>query len=221
MKKLTFMLFLAVMLASCGVYYRQRQEDIYKVRLREVEQPENVKEQYSKSKITIFAEENETKNSYEDDFIKIIWLPALTKFSFTLENKSDNSIKIIWDEAVYIDEDNTSLKVMHSGVKYVDGEKAQPLTVIAKKTKINDLVRPVDNIYFIDNGWHTQSLFSVEKSAGKTVKILLPIQIQETINEYIFSFKINHTRITTVDTLSSKINHTRINTADNKVKEQQ
>ena len=197
MKKLTFMLFLAVMLASCGTY--QHIQDIYKVRLREVEQPENVKEQYSKSKITIFAEENETKNSYEDDFIKIIWLPGLTKFSFTLENKSDNSIKIIWDEAVYIDEDNTSLKVMHSGVKYVDGEKAQPLTVIAKKTKINDLVKPVDNIYFIDNGWHTQSLFSVEKSAGKTVKILLPIQIQETINEYIFSFKINHTRINTAD----------------------
>ena len=218
MKKLTFMLFLAVTLASCGTYYYQ--EDIFKVRLREVEQPENVKEQYSKSKITIFAEENETKNSYEDDFIKIIWLPALTKFSFTLENKSDNSIKIIWDEAVYIDEDNTSLKVTHSGVKYVDMEKAQPLTVIAKKTKINDLVKPVDNIHFSD-GWYTLPLFSAEKSDGKTVKILLPIQIQETINEYIFSFKINHTRITTVDTLSSKINHTRINTADNKVKEQQ
>ena len=182
------------------------EEDIYKVRLREVEQPENVKEQYSKSKITIIAEENETKNSYEDDFIKIIWLPALTEFSFTLENKSDISIKIIWDEAVYIDEDNTSHKVTHSGVKYEDKEKAQPLTVIAKKTKINDLVTPVDNIYFNGERWRTLSLFSVQKSAGKTVKILLPIQIQETINEYIFSFKINHTRI---------------NTADNKVKEQQ
>lgn len=203
MKKLTFMLFLAVILASCRTYY---QEDIYKVRLREVEQPENVKEQYSKSKITIFAEENETKNSYEDDFIKIIWLPALTEFSFTLENKSDNSIKIIWDEAVYIDEDNSSRKVIHSGVKYIDGEKAQPPTVIAKKTKINDLVTPVDNFYYVSGGWGNLSLFSVQKSAGKTVKILLPIQIQETINEYIFSFKINHTRI---------------NTADNKVKKQQ
>ena len=196
------MVVLVAILASCGIYYLV---EIYKVRLREVEQPENVKEQYSKSKITIFAEENETKNSYEDDFIKIIWLPALTEFSFTLENKSDNSIKIIWDEAVYVDEDNSSLKVIHSGVKYVDGEKAQPLTVIAKKTEINDLVTPVDNIYYV-GGWGKLPLFSVQKSAGKTVKILLPIQIQETINEYIFSFKINHTRI---------------NTADNKVKEQQ
>lgn len=201
MKKLTFMIFLTVILASCGIY-----QDIYKVRLREVEQPENVKEQYSKSKITIFAEENETKNSYEDDFIKIIWLPALTEFSFTLENKSDNSIKIIWDEAVYIDEDNSSLKVIHSGVRFVDGDKAQPLTVIAKKTKINDLVKPVDIIYYASGGWGKLPLLAVQKSAGKTVKILLPIQIQETINEYIFSFKITHTRI---------------NTADNKVKEQQ
>lgn len=117
-----------------------------------------------------------------------------------MENKSDNSIKIIWDEAVYIDEDNSSLRVIHSGVKYVDGEKAQPLTVIAKKTKINDLVTPVDNIYYSDGSWGKLPLFSVQKSAGKTVKILLPIQIQETINEYIFSFKINHTRIYTADT---------------------
>ena len=203
MKKLTFMLFLAVILASCGIYYRE--EDIYKVRLREVEQPENVKEQYSKFKITILAEENETKNSYEDDFIKIIWIPALTKFSFTLENKSDNSIRIIWDEAVYIDEDTSSRKVTHSGVNYADGEKAQPLTVIAKKTKINDLVIPVDNIYYVNpskyssGGWHKRPLFSAQKSAGKTVKILLPIQIQETINEYIFSFKINHTTILTAN----------------------
>lgn len=129
MKKLTFMVLLAAILASCGTYY----QDIYKVRLREVEQPENVKEQYSKSKITIFTEENETKNSYEDDFIKIIWLPALTEFSFTLENKSDNSIKIIWDEAVYIDEDNSSLKVIHSGVKYVDGEKSTTTNSYSKK----------------------------------------------------------------------------------------
>ena len=206
MKKVTFLLFLAVILASWSIY------DMYKVILREVEQPENVKEQYSKSKITIFAEENETKNSYEDDSIKIIWLPALIEFSFTLENKSDTSIKIIWDEAVYIDEDSSSLKVIHSGVKYVDGEKAQPLTVIAKETKINDLVTLVDNIYYVNpsryfsGGCRKLPLFSVQKSAGKTVKILLPIQIQETINEYIFSFKINHIRI---------------NTADNKVKEQQ
>lgn len=205
MKKLTFMLFLAVILSSCRSY--DIYEDIYKVRLREVEQPENVKEQYSKSKITIFAEENETKNSYEDDFIKIIWLPALTEFGFTLENKSDNSIKIIWDEAVYIDEDNSSLKVIHSGVKYVDGEKAQPLTVIAKKTKINDLVTPVDNIYYdsYSGGWYKLPLFSVQKSAGKTVKILLPIQIQETINEYIFSFKIDHTKEVVVKKVPKKI----------------
>jgi hypothetical protein len=179
----------------------------YNVGLQEVERPENAKERYGESKIINFEEEGKTKYSYEDELIKIVWLPLSTQFAFTLENKSDNSIKIIWDEAVYVDENGSSGRVMHSGVKYVDRSNPQPPTVVVKKAKVDDMVVPTDNIYYISEqygGWQTKPLFPnrattqeelnalTKKYVGKTVKILLPLQIQETVNEYIFSFKVEN-----------------------------
>jgi len=182
-------------------------QGFYNVGLQEVERPENAKERYGESKIINFEEEGKTKYSYEDELIKIVWLPLSTQFAFTLENKSDNSIKIIWDEAVYVDENGSSGRVMHSGVKYVDRSNPQPPTVVVKKAKVDDMVVPTDNIYYISGqygGWQTKPLFPnrattqeelntlTQKYVGKTVKILLPLQIQETVNEYIFSFKVEN-----------------------------
>ena len=202
MRKLIFTLFLATMLTSCMTY-----QGFYILGLQEVERPENAKERYGESKIINFEEEGKTKYSYEDELIKIVWLPLSTQFAFTLENKSDNSIKIIWDEAVYVDENGSSGRVMHSGVKYVDRSNPQPPTVVVKKAKVDDVVVPTDNIYYISGqygGWQTKPLFPnqattqeelnalTQKYVGKTVKILLPLQIQETVNEYIFSFKVEN-----------------------------
>jgi len=202
MRKLIFALLLASMLTSCMTY-----QGFYNVGLQEVERPENAKERYGESKIINFEEEGKTKYSYEDELIKIVWLPLSTQFAFTLENKSDNSIKIIWDEAVYVDENGSSGRVMHSGVKYVDRSNPQPPTVVVKKAKVDDMVVPTDNIYYISGqygGWQTKPLFPnratsqeelnalTQKYVGKTVKILLPLQIQETVNEYIFSFKVEN-----------------------------
>jgi len=191
---------LSSMLTSCMTY-----QGFYNVGLQEVERPENAEERYGESKIINFEEEGKTKYSYEDELIKIVWLPLSTQFAFTLENKSDNSIKIIWDEAVYVDENGSSGRVMHSGIKYVDRSNPQPLTVVVKKANVDDMVVPTDNIYYISGkygGWQTTPLFPnratsqeelnalTQKYVGKTVKILLPLQIQETVNEYIFSFKV-------------------------------
>lgn len=188
------------MLTGCMTF-----QGYYEIGLQEVERPEDAKERYGESKIINLEEEGETKYVYEDDLIKISWLPLPTQFAFSLENKSDNSIKIIWDEAVYVDQNGSSGRVMHSGVKYVDRSSPQPPTVVVKKAKVDDMVVPTDNIYYISGqygGWQTRPLFPnrantqaelislTQKNIGKTVKILLPLEIQDTVNEYIFSFKV-------------------------------
>ena len=137
--------------------------------------------------------------------INIVWLPLSKQFGFTLLNKTNHSIKIIWDEAVYVDENGLSRRLMHSGVKYTDRNNPQPPTVVVKNAKIDDVVLPTDNIYYVSGqygGWTTKPLLPnrattkeelntlSKKYIGKTVKILLPLQIEETVNEYIFSFKV-------------------------------
>lgn len=202
MRKLIFTILLASMLTSCVTY-----QGYYNVGLQEVERPKNATERFGESKIINFEEEGKTKYSYEDELIKIVWLPLSTQFAFTLLNKSDNSIKIIWDEAVYVDVNGSSGRVMHSGIKYIDRSNPQPPTVVVKKAKVDDIVVPTGNVYYMSaqyGGWTTLPLFPNQASTqenlnfltqqyvGKTVKILLPLQIQETINEYIFSFKVDN-----------------------------
>ena len=191
---------IATMLTSCMNY-----KGFYNVGLKEVERPENAKERYGESKIVNFKEEGKTKYSYEDDMIKIVWLPLSTQFGFKLKNKTDHSIKIIWDEAVYVDQNGSSGRVMHAGVKYTDRNNPQPPTVVVKNANIEDIIVPTDNVYYVSGkygGWRTKPMFPnrastqeelnvlTQKYIGKEVKILLPLKIQETINEYIFTFKV-------------------------------
>lgn len=198
MKKLFYTLFLASMLTSCMSY-----QGFYNVGLQEVERPENTKERYGESKIVNFQEEGKTKYSYEDEMIKIVWLPLSTQFAFTLQNKTDHSIKIIWDEAVYVNENSSSGRIMHSGVKYIDRNNSQPPTVVVKNANIDDMIVPTDKVTYISGvGWSTNPMFPNRAMTqeelnilsqgyiGKTVQVLLPLQIEDTVNEYIFSFKV-------------------------------
>lgn len=121
----------------------------YDIGLKEVERPADAKERYGKSKIIRFKEEGKTKYSFKDGLIKIIWLPTASQFNFVLTNKTSHSIKINWDEAVYVDESGMSKRVIHSGVKYVDRSNPQPLTVVARGATISDMVFPSDNIYYV------------------------------------------------------------------------
>lgn len=197
-------MFLAVVIAfltlnSCGTLYTT----INDVKLKEVEKPQNSKERYGESKIISFDEDGNSKYSFEDDLIKIIWLYTSKSFNFKLENKSDSSIKILWDEASYIDENSSSNRIIHSGVKYIDASKPQPPTIIIKKANLEDIIIPAKNVYFSSSSWEVSNLFKKylyneeekesflkENIDDKTVKILLPLEVEGVLNEYIFSFNV-------------------------------
>jgi hypothetical protein len=200
MKKTIFGLILVLTLVGC-VSFTGR----YDLGLQEVERPESTRQRYGESKIVSLEEEGTTKYSYEDDIIKIVWLPLSTQFSLILQNKSDHSIRIIWDEAVYVDENGSSGRVIHSGVRLIDRNSPQPPTVVAKNATIDDIIVPTENIYYVSGqygGWQTAPLFKnsassqeeldvlTQKYIGKMVKILLPLQIEDTVNEYTFVFKV-------------------------------
>ena len=184
---------------------------IYDITLSEVERPSDAKERYGESRIVKFEEEGKTKYSFEDEMIKIIWIPTSVQFYFTLTNKTSHSIKIEWDEAVYVNESGMSQRVMHSGVKYIDRNNPQPPTTIVRNATISDLILPSDNVYYVSGqygGWNEKPLFpnvsmtseqeimlKAEEYIGKKVQILLPLKIEDVVNEYIFVFSINDVKI--------------------------
>lgn len=148
---------------------------------------------------------------YEDNFIRIEWNNGTTSMEFALDNKTEQSMKILWDESVYVHVDGVNNRVMHSGVKFIDKNSPQPPSVIIRKGKWEDTLVPADNVEWLQNSskWHQKPLFpssqkggtiedfqkSVDPLIGKTVQVLLALEIAGIINDYIFTFKIDQVKI--------------------------
>lgn len=178
---------------------------IYNVGLSNVEAPADAKKQYRETKIVTLEEDGKSGYKYENDYIDISWFVGSSQFSFNLKNKSEYSIKIPWDDVTYINTVGSVGRGMHLGVKYIDRNNSQPASVIPKGASLSDIVQPTDNVYYVSGqygGWRTSNLFNfnIDKTnleiskapyIGKTVRILLPILIQDVRNEYVFEFKIS------------------------------
>jgi len=213
------------LLSGCGPYYypspysyypRSYTPPIHKVEydisLVEVQRPLRAKERYGPQKIEKIIEKGISKYYFEDAMIKIIWLPDVSNFSFIINNKTDYSIRLIWDEAAFVDENGFTHRVTHSGVKYIDRNNPQPPSVIIRKGNLADFIVPTDYIEwksgYYGEGWDIKSLLpetkkgsiravadEFKKYLNKTFQVLLPLQIEGVTNDYIFTFKIDKIKI--------------------------
>lgn len=162
--------------------------------LTKVEKPSNSAIRYGNT--TTVTDKDITKFSYIDNFIDILIFANNSQFSFILKNVSDNTIKVVWNEAVFVDVDGSTSKVMHSGTKYSQREGDQPASTIIKGAKLEDVAAPTDKVYYSDvlKEWTSKSLYSNAKqnTEGQTIKLMLPIQVKDVVNEYIFDFELKY-----------------------------
>ena len=160
----------------------------YHSNLVKVEKPSNPAIRYGKT--TVQSENNVSKFSYVDNVIDILIFSGEKEFDFVLKNVSDNSIKVIWNEAVFVGYDGSSSKIMHVGTKYAQRDGDQPPTTIIKGAKIEDCAIPNCNVKLVDSDWKVISMFPfAQKSEPIQLRLMLPIQIKDVINEYVFVFE--------------------------------
>ena len=175
----------------------------YKTALLKVEKPENASNRYGETKT--IQDDGIDKYSYNDSIIDIVIFGTSKQFNFVLKNVSNHSLKIIWNEAAFVGLDGSSSKIMHVGTKFSEREGDQPATTIIKGAKLEDLATPTSNVYYdegitigyerIGNGWKKHSMFP-EKYTGKEageIRLMLPIQVKDVVNEYTFVFKVYYT----------------------------
>ena len=141
-----------------------------------------------------------SNGTYEDETILLQASLQKNVISFNLANKSDGTVKIHWDSGAYIDENGNSLRILHSGVKVADKEKAQVPSVIAKGSQFSDDIFVADYVKIVDgqlvfepllgyNSFKTNEEAQANLSkVGSVVKLLLPIEIKGANRDYIFSF---------------------------------
>lgn len=148
---------------------------------------------------------------FEDSVISVDFTIGQKQVAFAMKNKTQNTVKIIWDETLFIKFDNPG-KVMHSGVKYNERNSSQPPSVIPGGTVHEDVIIPTDNIYWRDGyyssgysrpgGWEERDLFATQDlnkpdiknailaSKGLEFRVFMPLQVNGVNKEYNFKFKI-------------------------------
>lgn len=94
-----------------------------------------------------------TELSYSDEYITILPYSEYPRIELVLINNHTSSMRVLWDEAAYIDVRGTAHRVIHNNTKFINKEKAQVASVIPAGAKIEDVVAPIECIELIDGEW--------------------------------------------------------------------
>lgn len=134
---------------------------------------------------------------YSDESIEITFSMQSTAILINLSNKTNEAIKIYWDDLAFVSTNNYAKRLIHSGVKLIDKNQAQVATIIPPNSKIIESIITSDSVVFVEKDWVYLSLFPAEdlidaqkKYVGKEFSIYFPIVIKGKAKEYNFKFKI-------------------------------
>lgn len=93
------------------------------------------------------------ETSFTDEYLTIMPISIDPIINLNIWNNYTSSIRILWDEAAYIDITGNAYRVIHNGIKFTDKEKAQVASTIPTDAKIEDCIIPVESIKYIGGTW--------------------------------------------------------------------
>ncbi len=145
-------------------------------------------------------------NTYSDEYVTLCPSASVSgsQIDLTIINCHSSSIRILWDDAAFIDNEGSSHRIIHMGIKLVDKEKAQVPSVIPVGARLEDTIAPVDGLTFVDGHWSialpNYNKFDSINAAANTLhlyktnphytetKLMLPIEVDGTKIEYTLTF---------------------------------
>jgi hypothetical protein len=148
-------------------------------------------------------------NKFEDDKVVFEFKMNDADVSFKLSNKTEKPLKIIWDEASFVNQGEAQ-KVTHKNVKFIDSEKSQAPTVIPPGAYVSEVIQPIDDIS-LDRNTYTWSkkpflpplALSTHKKyvdtklkplIGRKFNIYIPVQYEGKTLEYYFEIELSDIR---------------------------
>lgn len=129
-----------------------------------------------------------TKNSiYEDNYISIKWDVQEAKFFFTLKNMTNSTMRVVWDEALIVNFDGFTERVLHKGADIEALQKAQQPAIIPSLAQLADFY--CSERYLSDKRLK-YGYGGNDKGAqdGESMRLILPIQVENTTYTYSFIF---------------------------------
>jgi hypothetical protein len=167
--------------------------------LQEVSRPAEAEERYGEIEIS----DADTTYYFEDEFIKTDWVPLGELFLLGLENKTEHSISIVWDQSVLVTPDGNSKSLLHGDVRRIDAQRSIPPTVVASGSKTDLFIGTMDGFEgegdmprsILVGGGNAEMLKRFQDSTsdliGKNVRAILALEVRGTVLEYNFTFNID------------------------------
>ena len=132
--------------------------------------------------------------AFEDTALSINFSIIKPMISFHLTNKTDQPIKIDWNEVSYVDVSGLAHKVTHKGVRIIERNSTQPPTTIPPTAKIDEFIIPTDAVSMRLNKWEMKDLLPEGPEAkgleGKTFSLFMPLEVNGAVKNHLFTFKI-------------------------------
>lgn len=135
--------------------------------------------------------------SYTDEFIDINFTVDDDGITFILKNKTENNIKINFNEVSYLSPEGASLRIVNSSLKV-----SKKSALVQPGLNISNTLIPSENVFFrgyfsnFGTGLNATSLFPnyAKTYVGKEFGLYFPMEIKGVKKEYTFKFKINSMR---------------------------
>ncbi|MDD5132594.1 MAG: hypothetical protein PHH44_08050 [bacterium] len=135
--------------------------------------------------------------AYSDEDIDINFLVDDRSINFDLKNKTQNGIKLNYDEISYISPGGASLRVVSSNIRFADRFAPQAPVVVPPGLSISETIIPAQNIFFRARdmayyGWDVLPLFPNDSKTylGKGFGLYIPMEIKGVKKEFMFKFVI-------------------------------
>lgn len=126
---------------------------------------------------------------YEDVIISIKWNEDRQIFNFQLKNMSNSMMKVIWDEALIVNFEGFTERVLHKGADLDALKQSQQPSLIPSKAQLAD--------YFWSERYYGGNRLVYgyggdkynEENDGKRMKLILPVQVGNITYSYTFIFE--------------------------------
>ncbi|MEX0681002.1 MAG: hypothetical protein WD097_06435 [Balneolales bacterium] len=167
--------------------------------LQEVSRPAEAEERYGEIEIS----ETDSTYYFEDEFISTSWIPMGELFILGLENKTEHSISIIWDQSVLVTPSGTSKTLIHGEVRRIDSQRSIPPTIVASGSRTELYVGTIDGFdgegdmprRILIETTNTAMLERFQESTldliGEKVRPILALEVRGSVLEYNFTFNID------------------------------
>jgi hypothetical protein len=134
------------------------------------------------------------EKQFEDERLRIHFSPSHKLISFTLHNKAQVPIKIIWDEVLFINPEGETRWVLNSHVEYPVRIKTADYvhhhidsTIVAPGQSYSDYVRP------FPKGLEEELIYPFKDAQYARFKLIMPVEIEGQVTVYTFAFEVVET----------------------------